>query len=174
MIESKIIDLMISKNVICLDERELYQYGLEVLLLKITHILCILLIGILTNKFIEIVSFIVVFSLLRRNVKGFHATTKTNCLMLSITLSAGLVVFLNYYDQKTSLIFPNIVLGLSIIILIYISRLSSNIKQLLIISFIFLNICLLIIYSQFGFLKLVITYSYATTTILGLIRNTPY
>ena len=55
-------------------------------ILKVIHVIAIFAIGIIFEKIIEIMFFLIIFFLLRKYNDGYHASIKTRCLALTIYL----------------------------------------------------------------------------------------
>lgn len=92
-ISEDIVFWLIKNNIIEIDEREVYIYGLEALLLNITNIFTALVISILTCSAGHFIAFLTVFVPLRAFAGGFHAKTSTRCYIYT-TLLYGITVLL--------------------------------------------------------------------------------
>ncbi len=100
-------DNLLSRGEISTDERELYIYGLFVLLSEALFSVLACLVGIIFNCFIESVIFFVSFMLIRRFAGGFHAKSETRCEILSslaIIGSITLIKLSKIYDMKIALL----------------------------------------------------------------------
>lgn len=74
---------------------EIYQFGLECMLLKVIHFTSYFLIGLFMGEFISLVVSGSVLILLRRNTGGYHAKTKAGCYIFS----CGVVALLCFVDK---------------------------------------------------------------------------
>lgn len=73
------------------EDRELYEYGVYVLLINISPILLSLLIGSMMGLIVNGVLFITPFILIRKFSGGLHTRTVENCFILSVvTMSSGI------------------------------------------------------------------------------------
>ena len=79
-----ICNYLLSTKVINEDYIEVYIYGTELLLSFIISTSIILAIGLITNRFINTIVFLTVFTLLRRFTGGFHANTYLTCKLFTI------------------------------------------------------------------------------------------
>lgn len=95
-ISEKILNYLINSKVISdtEDNREFYQYGIEITISSLLNIVLILCIGILTHSISESMIFLVCFILLRQFTGGFHADTYFKCnLSFCIVFSIVLVLY---------------------------------------------------------------------------------
>lgn len=98
---------LLSKGLISTDERDLYIYGLFMLLSEALFSILACLTGIIFKCFFESVIFFISFMLIRRFAGGFHAKTETVCEILSslaIIGSIALIKLSKIYDMKTALL----------------------------------------------------------------------
>ena len=86
----------VQKNVIPMDNIEIYQYGLEQIFSTVYTVATILAIAALTNHLISSVIFLIFFVSLRKYTGGYHASTYLKCY-LGFTLIY--IVFLMVLDS---------------------------------------------------------------------------
>lgn len=98
-----------------------YIYGIELFLSSFICSVLLLLIGIISNTFLESVIFIVCFSALRIFTGGYHAHSFLLCTVITL-LNYFLIVFvyrwLLFYLSKTYVNLPVFIISLLIIILL--------------------------------------------------------
>lgn len=82
-LSSRLTDKMIAKGSITEDDRELYIYGLFMLLSQIMYFFLSVIFGLLFQCFIESVIFYIAFQFIRRYAGGYHAKTETRCEIIS-------------------------------------------------------------------------------------------
>ena len=76
------------------DEKEYYQYGIEITISSILNIILILGIGLLTWNILESVIFLLLFIPIRQFTGGFHASTYFKCnLSFCIVFSLILILY---------------------------------------------------------------------------------
>lgn len=78
MIE-KCIKILVKSNIIKSEEQAIYQYGLNLLVKKILHILIILLFGAICGYFASIIFFLIAYAGIREYAGGYHAKTTKGC-----------------------------------------------------------------------------------------------
>ncbi|MEG1847927.1 MAG: accessory gene regulator B family protein [Lachnospiraceae bacterium] len=83
---------MIQQNVVDIEEKEIYEYGIQHLLLLIGCSVTMLFLGLLMNKFIFTISFYLSYSVLRALLGGYHFKSKKKCIVASGLLYLGSVV----------------------------------------------------------------------------------
>lgn len=74
-----IVDLFIRENIVSEEQREIYQYGVELVISSLIGLFLILVIGLLSGNFIESVIFYTVFCSTRMFCGGFHAHSHLLC-----------------------------------------------------------------------------------------------
>lgn len=88
----KLTQMLVDKAELEACEKEIYLYGIELIISTISCLLVILLQAYLLSNFTSGLVFIMVFAPLRTFTGGYHANTYKNCFI--ITNSAYLLIFL--------------------------------------------------------------------------------
>lgn len=78
-----LIRAMLSKGYITDDEKEIYVYGLFMMISQVLLFVLTSVFGIILNCFIEAIIFYITFQIIRKYAGGYHATTETRCEILS-------------------------------------------------------------------------------------------
>ncbi len=71
------------------EEIEIYQFGIECMLLKVVHIVSYLLIGICMRELLSLLVSGSILIPLRRKAGGFHAKTRMGCYIFSCDENFG-------------------------------------------------------------------------------------
>lgn len=111
-LSTRLTDKLLSKGGITEDERELYIYGLFMLISQLMYLVLACIFGLLFKCFIESIIFYVAFQFIRRYAGGYHATTETRCEILStlsIVASISTIKLSKTYDFKTILLFITLI-----------------------------------------------------------------
>lgn len=102
LLSNKITDFLYKKEVISQEQKEVYIYGFTVLFLNILDILIILALGILIERYLDTIVFLMVFGITRQYTGGYHAKTVSKCLVVYVLiylvimfLSSSNVIFVN-------------------------------------------------------------------------------
>ena len=82
LLSNKITDFLYKKEVIFQEQKEVYIYGFTVLFLNILDILIILALGILIERYLDTIVFLMVFGITRQYTGGYHAKTVSKCLVV--------------------------------------------------------------------------------------------
>lgn len=100
------ISLFLKNNLIQYDEIDEFTYGLEVLCLKIMHILVFLILGYSYGKLISMLIFLSTYSFIRSRIGGFHAKKSINCLIISFLIGICLwyCLCINHLNVKVIII----------------------------------------------------------------------
>lgn len=97
-----VLQYLLKKGVIndSADEKEYYQYGIEITISSLLNVILIMGIGILFRSVIESIIFLVCFILIRQFTGGFHADTylKCNC-SFCISFLAVLIMYHTTFDK---------------------------------------------------------------------------
>jgi accessory gene regulator protein AgrB len=91
LISERFVDVMVERKVANPELKHVYKYYMEKYFSAIGSSLILLLIGITTNKLIEIIIFIAFYSSLRSASGGAHAGTHTKCLFGYMAIMFALI-----------------------------------------------------------------------------------
>lgn len=83
----------VKNQIISEDEKEIYNYGFEILLSSIFSITLALVIGIITKRIIDTLVYLTVFCTLRKEAGGFHASTHFRCIFSFISVF-GMILYI--------------------------------------------------------------------------------
>lgn len=122
-VASKIVTRMIMANLISENDAEEYNYGVQILLEKIISYFIIFLLALVLNRLLEIILFLVSFSLIRKYSGGIHCKRFETCLIVSTAVSfSGVALF--PLIEKTILLYQGGVI-MSMIIVIVIGAINN-------------------------------------------------
>lgn len=85
-VSKKITERLLRKEVIEHDDYEIYQYGMEQLLMTAINIVTIIILGIIFGKLWQSLVFAVAFMAIRSYAGGYHASTPVRCYLLTILI----------------------------------------------------------------------------------------
>ena len=88
-----IVFFLITHKIISIDERDIYIYGAEAILLNGSLLFVFLVISLLTDEIVNFLSYLFFFVPLRIFTGGYHAKTSNRCFVLS-TMMYGLSVLI--------------------------------------------------------------------------------
>ena len=111
---------LITDGTITEDDKELYDYGLFMLLSYIIYLVLTCILGLILQCFFESIVFYIAFQAIRRYAGGYHASTEIRCEIMStisIAVSIGLIKLSKIYDFKMALLLMAIIAALCIIFL---------------------------------------------------------
>lgn len=115
-ISGRIIGRLIEKGEIKEEEKEIYQYGLEQLLVTVLDFVSIVLVGIIYGKFLLCMMFIVAFCSLRVYAGGYHASTRIGCYALTMSVVVMALTIIKYIPINVPLIVVFAVIAAGIIL----------------------------------------------------------
>lgn len=118
-ISSKIVEILIKHSLVENEDKELYLYGLFILLSQILYFIIVITIGILFNVIFESIIFYITFQFIRRYAGGYHASTETRCEILStlsILCCIVLIKLSKMYDIRIALLSISLVFTVLIFI----------------------------------------------------------
>lgn len=122
---------LVDNDVVDCADIEVYQYGIELTILKYSHIILFVIVGLYFDCLIEFIMFTVLFKKIRENSGGYHAKTPTRCFAVSCFISVSLVLLvnssitINFYLKSNLLLL--MILGVLILLL---SPVASSNKSL--------------------------------------------
>lgn len=105
----KLVNQMIKLQVIDDDEKEIYRFGIESLLLKILHYSSYLLIAAFSNEVVRFLIFFLTFLVLRKSAGGYHAKSKAGCYCISCFTVLSAIIsmkILSNYENNLEVLAP--------------------------------------------------------------------
>ena len=118
----KIAQYLVSCKEISLDDEvECYKYGIEVVLSSLLNALLVLIIGLITNHFVDSITFFIVFATIRQFTGGYHADTYFRCNLYLCILFA---LLLAVYDVLKTYNYLYILLSMNFVSMLIISIFS--------------------------------------------------
>ena len=88
-----IVFFLVTHKIISIDERDIYIYGAEAILLNGSLLFVFFIISLLTDEIVNFLSYLLFFVPLRIFTGGYHAETSNRCFVLS-TMMYGLSVLI--------------------------------------------------------------------------------
>lgn len=125
-----IVFILIKNKIISIDERDVYLYGTEVVLLNICLLIIISTVSFAFDAVLHLVAFVIVFIPLRSFAGGYHAKTSELCMVLSTviyTISLFAVKILPMFDN---LILSGIVVLILCLIVLFLAPQTSMNNEL--------------------------------------------
>lgn len=107
--ENKIYNYLVNNNIYL--EKDVFEYGFEYFLSYLVYLLIVIPISILTDSFIEIMLFIILYIPIRKNIGGLHLKKRYHCLMLSIIITLVVPILTNYIFLNIYLLLIPIILN---------------------------------------------------------------
>lgn len=96
----KLADTLERNNVIQSEEREIYEYGIEVLINNVVLMGIIFVIGLFLRKIEYTLLFMCFFPLIRKYTGGYHAPKRWQCFVLTNLIHLG-IIGLEYLSNTT-------------------------------------------------------------------------
>lgn len=109
-----VVFLLIKNKIVDIEERDIYVYGLEVLLLNMSNILSAFLISLFTETLWHFCMFLIVFVPLRVFAGGYHARSSESCFIITLAIYAGTVFIVKLFP----LIYTNTVAVILLFVLL--------------------------------------------------------
>lgn len=98
--KSYVVELLLRNHMILEEETDIYQFGLECLVLKGIHCVSYLCIAAILGMIPELLIIGCVLIPLRRNAGGYHARTKTGCYVFSCIYIVIILLISKVFDQS--------------------------------------------------------------------------
>lgn len=119
-LSTRCVKKLLSKGIINEEEKELYLYGVFMLLSQITYSIFTLLVGLLIKCLFESIVFYLSFQSIRKYAGGYHASTELRCQIIStgsIMLCLTLIKELELFDFNNGLLLITVPSALCILAL---------------------------------------------------------
>ena len=91
----KLAGAMVDAGTVMTENREVYEYGLEILLSTAASVVCLMLAGAVLGRLTETIVFLAVFIALRSVAGGFHASTHMRCFLVMMGAYAAAITLLH-------------------------------------------------------------------------------
>lgn len=104
--------------------KDLYRYGAECLLYELISNTILLIFGLLSKRFIDMILWLIFFTILRVNVGGYHAKNHITCIILSTLLGGSAVLIYPIF----SMMIP-VIIFVSFLLLYIIIRIAPVINK---------------------------------------------
>ena len=111
----KLVDQLIKREIINPMDADLYLYGLRNGILLLISIIAFLAIGLIFNKFVEIIVFLLSYAPLRQYCGGYHAKTAKRCFIGSVLAILLVIVVLDNINWTIELCFLAVLISALII-----------------------------------------------------------
>lgn len=98
------------------DQRDIYNYGLELLISYAIHAVVLLTIGQLFGRAIEMGLLLFLFGLIQSNGGGYHANTHGKCLSLMVLGALLFLILLPFFQDNLPVQSTSVLLGLVAVI----------------------------------------------------------
>ncbi|EDH3594668.1 hypothetical protein GCV60_15165 [Listeria monocytogenes] len=109
---------MVKSGVLAREDIEYVQFGLNLILRKLIHILIFLGTALAFDKIFEGIIFLIFFSFLRENCGGYHFSTRNKCYVFSGVISLLFLLNVTFFSFSTNICRIAILL-LSIFLIIF-------------------------------------------------------
>lgn len=119
-LSEQLAERMFSSDRISDEDKELYIYGLFMLLSQLMFFIIVSFFGVILNCILESILFYIAFQLIRRHAGGYHAKTETRCeVMTTLSILACIVVISlsKSYDFETALLVISTISAVCIFVL---------------------------------------------------------
>lgn len=106
-LSTRLTEKLLSNGTISDEDKELYIYGLFMLLSQLMFFIIACIFGSVLNCMIESIIFYIVFQFIRKYAGGYHASTETRCEILSTLSILACIVVIRLsktYDIQTVLL----------------------------------------------------------------------
>ena len=116
-ISKKLTNWLISKKVIAVEEKEVYEYGIFQMIVNMIDTLSILALAILFNELTSTFCYIVCFCMLRKYAGGYHAKTLIGCYGMTIGFTLLMLITIKVFKVPLMVILSAWLVSLIIIFL---------------------------------------------------------
>ncbi len=132
-IAERIVLWQIQKNVIKEEDKGVYVYAYETLLMRVINFLIAIIAGVVTKSLLAVVIFLVSYIPLRTYAGGYHSRNSIRCMIFSTLLIIGvaLITKVSLYERSLFGFFVFVGIGiLSYIVILFASPVEDENKPL--------------------------------------------
>ncbi len=118
-LSARLTDKLLSNGTIGDEDKELYIYGLFMLLSQLLFFIIACIFGLILNCIIESIIFYISFQFIRKYAGGYHASTEARCetlSTLSILACIAVIRLSKFYDFQTVLLLITILSAVCIFV----------------------------------------------------------
>lgn len=126
----KLSEKLIGEKVILMEEKEIYSYGLQLLIATILKISGLMILGYLTGNVLEMIIFVISFGILRTFAGGIHANSYLLCFITTVIVAYLSILVSHQFEGSDSIAVLSIILLLANIIVYRFSPIDSPNKPL--------------------------------------------
>ena len=129
---SKLIEFFVSNDLIKNEDKELYEYAVNIILSSLIHIATVMIIGLCFNLFIESLVFYFSFIAIRKFAGGYHAKTPVRCYAFSVISSIIMLCLIKYANSVGNIFTYLLIIFelLCVVLIILMSPLDTEKHQL--------------------------------------------
>jgi len=122
----KISSFFISNNIIKEEDKEVYEYSLELLLSTILNFAAVIIIAIFTGKILEATLFVLGFVPLRALAGGYHADTHFRCFLILLFTYSVFLVIIFFIPAKLVFATAIIIMLISILLIFILAPVENS------------------------------------------------
>ncbi|NLK37879.1 MAG: accessory gene regulator B family protein [Epulopiscium sp.] len=101
----KLTDGFIENGIICVQDRELYEYGLRQGVIMLCHLITTVMLGLCFGMVVQSILFLVFYIPLRIFAGGFHTRSQLHCYFLTIAMTVAVLLLIRFISWTTPLCF---------------------------------------------------------------------
>ena len=185
-LSTKMTAYFVFKNIIQIEEKEIYEYSFELMLATLFNLIVILAIGFGTCNFIGTILFAVTFATIRTVAGGYHASTHFRCMILLIVDFSILIIMLELLPIQIMSIVNIVILALGAMAILImptvdnanneLSNKRKNKVKLVSVMYVIIYSAISIVLICFSLDKIALSITYsifsvALSMLAGLIKN---
>lgn len=129
-LSQKLTDKLVSHGVVQNDERDIYEYGFELVVSGILGFIIVATVGIVFKIFIPSLIFYFIFVIVRTFSGGYHATSYLTCKITFIAVYIGVMFFSVLFYQNYHLIYHILLIAIYIISILQYAPVENKNKPL--------------------------------------------
>jgi accessory gene regulator B len=101
----KLTDGFVENGIVCVQDRELYEYGLRQGLIMLCHLITTVVLGLLFGMVVQSILFLAFYIPLRIFAGGFHTRSQLHCYFLTIVMTVAVLSLIRLISWTTPLCF---------------------------------------------------------------------
>lgn len=129
---NRVTYFLIDNNSINIEDGEVCSYGFEILISSLINSIIVLSLGIILNKFIQTIIFIICYCSIRQFAGGYHANSHKKCIFTFLLMYLITIIFIsnvNYIHIMSFMLILDILNWISIFVLVPIEHINNTLDN---------------------------------------------
>lgn len=129
-LSKRIAPFFVCNEIIKSEDKEVYEYGLQLLLSTVFNGVIALIIAVITKSVLQCICYLAVFIILRKSAGGFHAKTHLGCCCILAVVLSMFILFIKFAPTELYTVISIFAVVFSLIMIILFAPLEHKNKPI--------------------------------------------